>query len=77
MKRVINIVESEIPEAALLPMPTEPIYSSAGLIKGNAGLSKNCSSTNGSNVEFLTNPFIQLVYPFISKSMNAALSPLP
>ena len=77
MKLVINIVESEIPEAALLPMPAEPIYSSAGLIKGNAGLSKNCSSTNRYNVEILTSPFIQLVYPFISKTTKAALGPLP
>ena len=51
MKLVINIVESEIPEATLLPMPAELIYSSARLIKGNAGLSKNCSSTNRYNVE--------------------------
>ena len=42
MKLVMNIVESEIPEipeAALLPVPAESIYSSAGLIEGNAGLS--------------------------------------
>ena len=51
MKLVINIVESEIPEAALLPMPVEQIYSSARLIKGNAALSKNSSCTNRSNVE--------------------------
>ena len=90
MKLVINIVESEIPEAALLPMPTEPIYSSAGLIKGNAALSKTAHAQTGPmwnsaftrDESILTKTvetflFNQLVFPFISKTMNAAMGPLP